>query len=58
MRAALLKREPNTGVFLWKCEIFKSIFFEKYLQTAASENLPGAAILIFRSSTICQRSIE
>ena len=28
--------------------IFKNAYFEKYLQTAASENLSGSAILIFR----------
>ena len=30
------------------CKIFKNTYFERYLQMAASENLSGAAILIFR----------
>ena len=28
--------------------MFKNVYFEKYLQMAASENLSGAAILIFK----------
>ena len=38
--ATLLKRDSNTGVFLWilwNCEIFKNIYFEKHLLTAASD---------------------
>ena len=31
----LLERESNAGVFLWICEIFKNIYFEKHLQWAA-----------------------
>ena len=43
--------------FCYECQIFKTIiysvghetiYFEKYLRTAASENLSDAAILIFR----------
>ena len=34
-------------LFCYECEIFKKIYFEKYLQMAASEDLSGAAI--FRS---------
>ena len=30
------------------CKIFKNTYFERYLQMAASENLSGAAILIFK----------
>ena len=49
----LLKRD----FFSYKCQIFKTIiysvghdtiYFKKYLRTAASENLSDAAILIFR----------
>ena len=46
--ATLSKRDSNTGAFLLRCEIFKKIYFEKYLRTAASEDLSGAATLIFR----------
>ena len=35
-------------LFCYKCEISKKIYFEKYLRTAASEDLSGAATLIFR----------
>ena len=44
-------------LFCYQCQIFKTIiysvghetiYFEKYLRTAASENLSDAAILIFR----------
>ena len=31
--AYLLKRDSNAGVFLWTCEIFKSIYSEVHLQT-------------------------
>ena len=31
-----------------QCKILKNTYFEKYLRLAASENLPLAAILIFR----------
>ena len=34
--ATVLKRDSNTGIFLWICEIFKNTYFEEYLQTAAS----------------------
>ena len=53
----LLKRDPNTGAFLLSIQIFETIinsaghetiYFEKYLRTAASQNLSDAAILIFR----------
>ena len=35
-------------LFCYQYEIFKTIYFEKYLRTTASENLFDAAILIFR----------
>ena len=35
--AALLKRDSNARVFLY-CEIFKNTYFEKHLQTIASED--------------------
>ena len=35
--ATLLKRDSKRGVFRKYCEIFKNIFFEKHLRTAASE---------------------
>ena len=31
--ATILKRDSNTGVFLWFCEIFKNIYFEEHLWT-------------------------
>ena len=37
--ATFLKRDSNTGVFLWICEIFKSTYFEEHLLTAASDFL-------------------
>ena len=37
--ATLLNRDSNTVVFLWICEIFKNIYFEEHLRTAASESL-------------------
>ena len=33
--AILLKRDSNTGVFLWNWEIFKNTYFEEHLRTAA-----------------------
>ena len=56
-RVTLLKRDSITGAFLLSIQIFKTIiysvghetiYFEKYLRTAASQNLSDAAILIFR----------
>ena len=54
----LYQKETLTRVpFCYQCQIFKTIiclvghetiYFEKYLRTAASENLSDAAILIFR----------
>ena len=35
-------------LFCYLYETFKAIYFEKYRRTAGSENLSGAAILIFR----------
>ena len=34
--ATLLKRDTNTGVFLWKLEIFKNTYFKKHLRTTSS----------------------
>ena len=34
--ATLLKKDSNTGVFLWILEIFKDTYFEGHLWTAAS----------------------
>ena len=34
--ATLLKRDSNTGVFLWILQNLKNIYFEDHLQTAAS----------------------
>ena len=54
--ATLLKRDSNTGLFLWLLRNFKDTYFEKHLRTAASENLSRAAILTsrryFRSSSL------
>ena len=39
----------------------QNFYFEKYLRTAASQNLSDAAILIFRSISevaVCQRSTK
>ena len=46
----LLKRDRDskTGVFLWLMRNFKNIYFKRYLQTAASEDLSSAVIAIFR----------
>ena len=35
---ALLKRDSNTGAFLWFCEIFKKTFFYKIPPVAASDS--------------------
>ena len=32
--ATLLKRDSNTGVFLWFCEIFKNTYFQEILETS------------------------
>ena len=57
-----LKRGSNTGaLLLYICEIFKKIYFEKYLETATSEDLSGGATLVFRSISevaVCQRSTK
>ena len=34
--ATLLKKDSNTGVFLWICDIFKNTYFEQHLGTTAS----------------------
>ena len=36
--ATLLKRDSNTGVSNEYCEIFKNLYFEEPLPTAASDN--------------------
>ena len=55
--ATLSKRDSSTGVFCYQCQNFKNIiylvghetiYFEKYLRTAVSEDSSDAAILIFR----------
>ena len=35
--ATLLKRDPNTGVFLWDLQNFKNTYFVEHLWTAASD---------------------
>ena len=44
-----LKKDSNTGVFLWLLRNFKGTYFEKHLRTAASQNLSRVAV--FRRST-------
>ena len=48
MSESLYYKEAPVQVFScdW-CEIFKNIYFEKYLRTAASEDLSGAAMLFW-----------
>ena len=52
----LLKKTLTQVFFCYYWEVFKDIYFEKYLQTAPFENLSSAAILIFtryfRSSSL------
>ena len=51
MFESLLNKVEQTPTQVFYCdwfEIFKNTYFEGPLQTAPSENLSGAAVLIFR----------
>ena len=67
MPATSLKGDSNTGIFLWKREIFKNTFFEEYLRTTAfvvsfSWHLFWSLFLInlqvFRSVTLLKRDFS
>ena len=58
--ATLLKRVTNTGVSCEYCEIFKNIYFEEHLRTAASKdryllapNIKILMVLCFRCHWSC-----